>query len=125
MAEKKRKTSVQHDNVFPIFIKKTKHEHNSGSSSLEEPSTDTKRFTLKEFIQVLDFSSVTEEKEIADRMAQISKALLHDIRLVARIASGKETEFQVLEAEFYLQIEGIHEDPFTHGSEEQKIGGRW
>jgi len=121
MAEKKRKTPVQQDNVFSIFMKKTKHEHNAE----EEPSADTKRFTLKEFIQILDFSSVTEEKEIADRMAQISKALLHDIRLVARKASGKETEFQVLEAEFYLQIEGIHEDPFTHGSEEQKISGRW
>jgi hypothetical protein len=125
MAEKKRKTSEQQDNVFPIFMKKTKHEHNAGSSTLEESSEEAKRCTLKEFIQMLDLSSVTEEKEIADRMTQISKALLHDIRIVARKASGKETEFQVLEAEFYLQIEGIHEDPFTHGSEEQKVSARW
>ena len=125
MADKKRKTSEKQDNVFPIFMKKTKLEHNSGPSTLEGSSTDAKRCTLKEFVQMLDFSSVTEEKEIADRMAQISRALLHDIRLVARTASGRETEFQVLEAEFYLQIEGIHEDPFTHGSEEQKVSGRW
>jgi hypothetical protein len=27
--------------------------------------------------------------------------------------------------EFYLQKAKCHEDPFTHGSEEQKVSGRW
>lgn len=124
MAEKKRKILDQQDGVFPIFLKKAKQEHSS-TSTLNESPEPGQRFTLKEFIQLLDFSSITKDEEIATRMSQISKALLHDIRLVARKASGKETEFEVLEAEFYLQIEGIHEDPFTHGSEEQKFSGRW
>jgi Fe2+ or Zn2+ uptake regulation protein len=129
MAEKKRKTTERQDNVFPIFMKKTKREHNPSSSTLHESSNsnskEAKRFTLKEFIHLLDLSSVIEEEEITNRMTQISEALLHDILLVARNASGKETEFEVLEAEFYLQIEGIHEDPFTHGTEEQRLSGRW
>ena len=125
MVDKKRKTSEQLDNVFPIFVKKTKHEDKSGSSSLPGETAVRRRLTLKEFIHLLDFSSVTEEEGISSRMTDISISLLHDIILAARKANGKETEFEVLEAEFYLQIERIHEDPFTHGSEEQKFSGRW
>lgn len=125
MVDKKRKTSEQQDNVFPIFVKKTKHDDHSELSSLPGESVVRQRLTLKEFIRLLDFSSVTEEEDISSRMKDISNSLLHDILLVARKVNGKETEFEVLEAEFYLQIERIHEDPFTHGSEEQKFSGRW
>jgi hypothetical protein len=37
----------------------------------------------------------------------------------------KEIEFEILEAEFYVLIGGCYEDPFTHWSEKQKIGGQW
>ena len=117
MTEKKRK-QVEGD-LAPIFVKKAKHE-----PSLDSTSQAAKQLSLEEFALLLDFSSIQEE-EIKGRLDKISRSLLHDFRLAVRRADGKETEFQVLEAEFYLQIEGIHDDPFTHGSEEQKFSGRW
>ena len=119
MADKKRKP--EEENYFPIFSKKLKQQPSS------EPSSDNTgpHLSLKEFALLLDFSAVRTEEEISGRFKQISRALLYDIRLVARKSDGKETEFVVLEAEFYLQIEGLYEDPFTHGSEEQKVSGRW
>lgn len=37
----------------------------------------------------------------------------------------QEFAFEILELEFYLWKYEIHEDPFTHGSEEQKRSGKW
>ncbi len=119
MTEKKRK-QVEGD-LAPIFVKKAKHE----ALPSVESTSQAKQLSLEEFALLLDFSSVQEEEEIKSRLDQISRSLLHDFRLAVRRADGKEAEFEVLEAEFYLQIEGIHEDPFTHGSEEQKFSGRW
>lgn len=116
MPDKKRKPTD--DNIFPIFSKKTKKPPSLASD-------DTGHLTLGEFALLLDFSAVQTEEEISGRFKHISRALLFDIRLVARNADGKETEFEVLEAEFYLQIERLHEDPFPHGTEEQKLSGRW
>ncbi|KAH6879912.1 hypothetical protein BKA70DRAFT_1576095 [Coprinopsis sp. MPI-PUGE-AT-0042] len=45
--------------------------------------------------------------------------------LVVTREDGTTTRLQVLEHEFYFQKSEIHEDPFTHGAEEQKILGRW
>ena len=41
--------------------------------------------------------------------------------------SGLHTihNFAILELEFYLYKTGCHEDPFTHGTEEQRLSGRW
>ncbi|KAF8887244.1 hypothetical protein CPB84DRAFT_1684681 [Gymnopilus junonius] len=81
---------------------------------------------LAEFQALLDFSLVDSEEEIARRLQTISKTLLHGFKLVVKPdGSSQEIEFQVMEAEFYLQIDGLHEDPFTHGSEEQKFSGQW
>ena len=120
MADKKRKPTEE-DKFFPIFSKKLKQQPSS------EPSSDNTgpHLSLKEFSLLLDFSAVRTEEEISGRFKEVSRALLYDIRLVARKSDGKETEFEVLEAEFYLRIEGLYEDPFTHGSEEQKVSGRW
>jgi len=123
MTEKKRK-QVDGD-LASIFVKKAKHELLPSLDSTSQVTPAAKQLSLEEFALLLDFSSVQEEEEIKSRLDNISRSLLHDFRLAVRRADGKETEFQVLEAEFYLQIEGIHDDPFTHGSEEQKFSGRW
>jgi hypothetical protein len=76
--------------------------------------------------QLLDFSAPSLENisAISDRFDQVANDLLHGYILVVR-CGGVETEFRILELEFYLQKHGCHEDPFTHGSEEQEISGRW
>ncbi|KAF9035891.1 hypothetical protein BJ165DRAFT_1409263 [Panaeolus papilionaceus] len=90
----------------------------SGSAALE--------LTPKEFENLLDLSSLQTEAEIETRLDQISTALMYNFRMAVR-REGVEglIEFDIIEAEFYLQIGEIHEDPFTHGSEEQRFSGRW
>ncbi|KAF8641302.1 hypothetical protein AX16_010081 [Volvariella volvacea WC 439] len=39
--------------------------------------------------------------------------------------TSRITEFQIMEMEYYLLKGECHEDPFTHGSEEQKFSARW
>jgi hypothetical protein len=81
-------------------------------------------FTDAELMQLLDFSGLDKLSAISDRFDQVGNVLLHDYILVVRC--GKmETEFRILELEFYLRKHECHEDPFTHESEEQKICGRW
>ena len=80
--------------------------------------------TDAKLLQLLDFSALDNISAISDRFDQVGNALLHDYILVVRCGEV-ETEFRILELEFYLQKHGCHEDPFTHGSEEQKICGRW
>ncbi|KAF8806017.1 hypothetical protein BYT27DRAFT_7103161 [Phlegmacium glaucopus] len=80
--------------------------------------------------ELLDFSRVKTEEDIECRFNHIAKILLHESHLVVVVKNEdtnatKEIEFEILEAEFYLQSGGCHEDPFTHGSEEQKISGTW
>jgi hypothetical protein len=80
--------------------------------------------TDEELLRLLDFSALNSPSEISDRFGQIGNALLHNYILTVRCGEV-ETEFRILELEFYLQKQECHEDPFTHGSEEQKICGRW
>lgn len=87
---------------------------------------------LSSLQELLDFSQVKTEEDIEHRFNHIAKTLLHEVHLVVVVIkhedtkdTKKEIEFEILEAEFYLQIGGCHEDPFTHGSEEQKLSGRW
>ncbi|CAA7259414.1 unnamed protein product [Cyclocybe aegerita] len=123
----------QQGEVYLIFAKKVKKDDTEPATSNEKASTsadavdnvEVPPLSLKEFAELLDFTVVESEEEIKTRFDRIAKALLHEFRLVVRKPDGTETEFDFLEAEFYLQIEGIHEDPFTHGSEEQKVSGRW
>lgn len=73
----------------------------------------------------LDFSAHESASSIQQRADVVSEALLHDFRLVVRREDAVEVEHEILELEFYLWKDGCHEDPFTHGSEEQKIPGQW
>jgi hypothetical protein len=96
------------------------------SSSIEN-SPDLKRpkaGSTDALAQLLDFSTLENISAISDRFDQVASDLLHDYILVVG-CGGVETEFKILELEFYLQKHGCHEDPFTHGSEEQEICGRW
>lgn len=104
-----------------------KRPHQDQTESAAPPVTITPSTQL---LQLLDFSSLQNVADIAVRFDQISHALIHDFRLVVGRGHGEgnhkiETEMQILEMEFYLWKEGFHEDPFTHGSEEQKTSGKW
>jgi hypothetical protein len=74
--------------------------------------------------KLLDFTALNDLSAISNQFDQVANALLHDFCLVVKCGST-ETEFQILELEFYLLKSGCHEDPFTHGTEEQKVGGKW
>ena len=77
---------------------------------------------------LLDFSQgVKTEEDIERRFKHIAVTLLHGFHLVVaqHDEDMKEIEFEILEAEMYLLIGGFYEDPFTHWSEKQKIGGQW
>ena len=101
----------------------------------QEPSTSfpqtkkMKGFDVEMPLQdLLDFSQgVKTEEDIERRFKHIAGTLLHGFHLVVvqHDEDAKEIEFEILEAEFYLLIGGCYEDPFTHWSEKQKIGGQW
>jgi hypothetical protein len=127
-SEKKRKTE---GGVYPIFAKKQKagvevsSSPNDTSNTKDSDSELDLGPKLSALREILDFSGVDNEQEISRRFERISTALLQEFRLVVRREHGPDVEFEILEAEFYLQIGGCHEDPFTHGNEEQRVSGRW
>lgn len=122
-----------HTSVSPLSTSSKKkrldgtEESFQGGSSDVTPSGATLNqtpTTPQPVLKLLHFSSLVDESEILYRFDQIARVLLHDFYLVVQ---GKQlkTEFEILELEFYLQKKACHEDPFTHGSEEQKICGNW
>jgi hypothetical protein len=74
---------------------------------------------------LLDFSSLTTQAQITARFGDIADALLRDYHVVVYANDAIVDRYELLEVEFYLFMPGVHEDPFTHSSEEQKICGRW
>ncbi|KAF9443294.1 hypothetical protein P691DRAFT_713474 [Macrolepiota fuliginosa MF-IS2] len=86
-----------------------------------DPSSSSSTLNLH---ALLDFSSLKDESAISNRFDEIARVLIHEHRLVVS-NNGVETAFEIQEMEFYLQKGVYHEDPFTHGSEEQKVSGRW
>ena len=92
----------------------------SKSDAQVEPAT----LVIPEIASLLDFTSLSSASAISSRFDDIANALFRDYQLV--VANGEaKTAFQILEMEFYLQKPGDHEDPFTHGSEEQRNSGQW
>ncbi|KAG9218515.1 hypothetical protein CCMSSC00406_0008868 [Pleurotus cornucopiae] len=77
-------------------------------------------------LDLLDFTGVElgESSEVATRFDRIAKALLQEYHIELTNEEGTTHEYNILELEFYLKADG-HGDPFTHGSEEQKISGNW
>lgn len=93
--------------------------------------------TLGRLSRLLDLSSTTSPQDTLSRFSAIAKILLHETRLQvtsalphhgeasSHSATSVTTEYELLEIEFYLWKADSHEDPFTHGSEEQRRSGRW
>lgn len=76
--------------------------------------------------ELLDVPSDLAPDALDARFQSIANAILCDYELVLLSSStAGETRYQVLEVEFYLWIDSTHEDPFTHGNEEQRISGQW
>jgi hypothetical protein len=73
---------------------------------------------------LLDFSTLTSHSDIDIRFGQLADALLCGHLLLLK-HDGHEYSFNILELEFYLQKSGCHDDPFTHGADEQRYSGRW
>ncbi|THH02811.1 hypothetical protein EW145_g6695 [Phellinidium pouzarii] len=78
---------------------------------------------------LLEFTAVSSHPDIHCRFDQIARALCHNHLLVVttQLASAepRRSEYEFLEIEFYLRKQDVHEDPFTHGSREQKSSGNW
>lgn len=93
--------------------------------------------TLGRLSRLLDLSSTTSPQDTLSRFSAIAKILLHETRLQvtsalphhgeasSNSATSVNTEYELLEIEFYLWKAESHEDPFTHGSEDQRRSGRW
>ncbi|KAG6906493.1 hypothetical protein DXG01_013672 [Tephrocybe rancida] len=107
------KRRLGEDNNVINFQKKRKPNSNEADS-----------LTMQPLQQSLDFSALNTVSTISERFDLIGHALLHDFHLIVKSGS-RETAFEILELEFYLRKDGCHEDPFTHGSEEQRVSGRW
>lgn len=95
----------------------------------EEPPRKIRRYETSGssnvfLAELLDFSALSSEVDIGIRFEQLADALLCNYNLILE-REDTQTEFEVLELEFYLQKFGVHEDPFTHGSDEQRYSGRW
>lgn len=73
---------------------------------------------------LLDLTSLCSQDDISARFDSISSALLSNYYLSV-IHGSSQTDYEILELEFYLQKSGCHEDPFTHGSAEQERSGQW
>ncbi|KAF9463686.1 hypothetical protein BDZ94DRAFT_596079 [Collybia nuda] len=117
MGVEKRKPEPESSNSDDIQNKKQRQDEATTSTTPQTNNTTSLQ-------KLLDFTSLGQLSDISDRFEQVGHALLHDFFLVVRCGS-METQFEILELEFYLLKSGCHEDPFTHGSEEQKFGGRW
>ncbi|TFK33297.1 hypothetical protein BDQ12DRAFT_691390 [Crucibulum laeve] len=135
--EKKRKNVAEEDGgseTGDASSKKTKYDvdHNklaSTSTTVIAANNDDKveshsQASTPPFLELLDFSALDNQENISRRFDEIASFLLHFYHLVVK-CGDVETKFEILELEFYLQIAECHEDPFTHGSEEQKLCGRW
>src|ERR1700722_5235561 len=86
--------------------------------SVKSDSTSVKLACL------LDLTDLTTLPDLSTRFDEIANALFFDVQL--SLGHGdQQTEFDILELEFYLKKEDSHEDPFTHGSEEQNRSGQW
>ncbi|KAG2146339.1 hypothetical protein DEU56DRAFT_787564 [Suillus clintonianus] len=73
---------------------------------------------------LLDLTSLCSQDNISARFDSISSALLSEYYLSV-IHGGSQTDYEILELEFYFQKTACHEDPFTHGSAEQERSGQW
>jgi hypothetical protein len=97
-----------------------KQKEDTDQSLEEEPADDVSLEDL------LDCTKIEEQADLQARFDEIAKALLCDYQIaVNRPGESNDVRLEIRELEFYLQKEGFHEDPFTHGNPEQAVSGRW
>ncbi|KZP19420.1 hypothetical protein FIBSPDRAFT_828343 [Athelia psychrophila] len=89
----------------------------------EDASDSTDGNALLSLAQLVDFSALASEAAITRQSQLLAEALLWDHTLLL-VHQGSHEEYEILELEFYLKKVG-HEDPFAHGSEEQRVSGNW
>ena len=120
-------------------LKRQRSNSDSDSNINDAPSakrvTTDRDVTLHRLSSLLDFTSVNDPKDILAQFSAIANILFHEARLRViseqtsntskKATSTVTADYELLEAEFYLWKQGSHEDPFTHGSEEQRRSGRW
>ena len=110
-----------------------KTQRENDDSAIEEPPSKTRKVSNStaesssesiKLQQLLDLSTLAQVSGISSRFDAIADELLH--RYHIQVSSGGiVTKFEILELEFYLYKIGSHEDPFTHGSNEQRKSGQW
>ncbi|KAF8524451.1 hypothetical protein JB92DRAFT_2703719 [Gautieria morchelliformis] len=74
--------------------------------------------------ELLDVSTLQNHDQISRRFLEISKAILFSYCLRVEY-EGKSTDFQILEIEFYLCKNGVHEDPFCHAHDGQRGSAKY
>ena len=98
-------------------------------SGLDPDLSSQSAHTADTLLSLLDFTSLTTHDGISARFDAIAEEILRHflLRIACPRAGGAidYTDYEVLELEFYLHMPGVHEDPFTHGSDEQRQSGRW
>ena len=88
----------------------------------ESAVSPTDQLSLMDLIDMSSLSSESHD-DIQARFHEIARSLFHEHVLVI-VPSGSDPAscvfYELLEVEFYLRKPGCHEDPFIHGTEEQK-----
>jgi hypothetical protein len=105
-------------------------EHNDHDDSPNKKNPKISDPTSIDLPELLDLTSLTTVRDIQHRFDRVAQVLLHDFFIVTTTndpaTNTDKTEcYEILELEFYLQKPDCHDDPFTHGSEEQKQSGQW
>ncbi|KAK1232619.1 hypothetical protein PQX77_004239 [Marasmius sp. AFHP31] len=119
---KAKEHASDHDEEDHRPLKRERSAPQVGPAECEPPSSES------ELLSLLDFSTLSSEDRVIARFDELARKLLSgSFHLVISNSTptASEVHYQFLEIEFYLWMSSCHEDPFTHGSEEQRISGRW
>ena len=93
--------------------------------SFDEADKDPKKKHKPANLQdLLDLKGASHE-ELDERFQSIANLILCHYELIVGSSSGETRRYTVLELEFYLWMPGLHEDPYTHGSEGQRRPAQW
>lgn len=80
--------------------------------------------TTPPLVELLDVSNLHDHSQLSRRFLEIAELILSSHRLRIEY-EGMSTEFEILEIEFYLHKEGLHEDPFCHAHQDQMRSAQW
>lgn len=99
-----------------------------GVLTTAQPGVSASSSSTDNLASLLDFTALCSDTDISDRFGDIARSLLynHTLAITSNLSTGPTTaEYEFLEVEFYLRKADVHEDPFTHGTQEQSNSGRW